>query len=212
MASLIVGGSTRSSSVDNTAEEQKTRFADIRGPEAAKGTCHKCGGGLARGNSALACLCGTCGTRFHTSDCGARLANSGYTGSTDVCPKVRAPSLRSTAPPPLTQHSHKGAGARVFFLETLLEIQPREGKDLPEPSLRALSPPAFPPPPPRAPTFPFVARRKGRDRLCVDFPFWSFVAWCLTPPTHPLPPNSWLTTGGQLTNPPPKTTKLCQKL
>ena len=53
------------------------------------GTCHKCGGSLRRGNTALARQCPGCATRYHASDCGSRLALSGYTGSSDVCPKVR---------------------------------------------------------------------------------------------------------------------------
>ena len=53
------------------------------------GTCHKCGGSLARGNQSLARQCGACGTRYHASDCGGRLAMSTYFGPPDVCPKVR---------------------------------------------------------------------------------------------------------------------------
>ena len=51
---------------------------DLMGKEAARGTCHKCGGSLSRGNSDLAKQCGACGTRFHMSDCGGRLAAAGY--------------------------------------------------------------------------------------------------------------------------------------
>ena len=66
---------------------------DVTGAEAATGgACHRCGGSLSRGGGShqLARLCGRCGTRFHTSDCGGRLAASGYEGPFDCCPKVRA--------------------------------------------------------------------------------------------------------------------------
>jgi len=64
---------------------------DLIGKEAAQGTCHKCGGSLSRGNSDLAKQCGACGTRFHMSDCGGRLAAAGYYKEFDQCPKVRQP-------------------------------------------------------------------------------------------------------------------------
>ena len=64
---------------------------DLMGKEAARGTCHKCGGSLSRGNSDLAKQCGACGTRFHMSDCGGRLAAAGYHEEFDQCPKVRQP-------------------------------------------------------------------------------------------------------------------------
>jgi hypothetical protein len=43
-----------------------------------------------RGNLALAMQCVRCGTRFHGSDCGGKLADAGYTDMHDKCPKVRA--------------------------------------------------------------------------------------------------------------------------
>mmetsp|Transcript_7397 Transcript_7397/g.27860 ORF Transcript_7397/g.27860 Transcript_7397/m.27860 type:complete len:502 (-) Transcript_7397:1697-3202(-) len=57
------------------------------GDEAGRGTCHKCGGKLSRGNLALAMQCGGCKTRFHGSDCGGKLADAGYTDMHDKCPK-----------------------------------------------------------------------------------------------------------------------------
>lgn len=76
---------------------------DLVGKEAARGTCHKCGGSLSRGNSDLAKQCGACGTRFHMSDCGGRLAAAGYHEEFDQCPKVRQPepmlSDLANAPP-----------------------------------------------------------------------------------------------------------------
>ena len=59
------------------------------GMEAAMGTCHKCGGSLCRGRKEFASLCGECGTRFHSIDCGDRLQRSGYQGMSEQCPKVR---------------------------------------------------------------------------------------------------------------------------
>lgn len=67
---------------------------DITGVDAATGTCHKCGGSLSRGNPALATLCGTCGTRFHASDCGNRLEEAGYPNMGHLCPKVRQDTTR----------------------------------------------------------------------------------------------------------------------
>mmetsp|Transcript_358 Transcript_358/g.1194 ORF Transcript_358/g.1194 Transcript_358/m.1194 type:complete len:500 (-) Transcript_358:193-1692(-) len=57
------------------------------GEVCAKGACHKCGGNLSRGNLALAMQCVGCGTRFHGSDCGGKLADAGYTDMHDKCPK-----------------------------------------------------------------------------------------------------------------------------
>lgn len=59
------------------------------GKVAAIGTCHKCGGSLRRGRKEIASLCKTCGTRFHSIDCGNRLQISGYPGMSEQCPKVR---------------------------------------------------------------------------------------------------------------------------
>jgi len=70
------------------------RGHDLTGKEAAQGTCHKCGGSLSRGNAGLAKQCGACGTRFHMSDCGGRLAAAGYQDVFDQCPKVRRPESR----------------------------------------------------------------------------------------------------------------------
>ena len=70
------------------------RGHDLTGKEAAQGTCHKCGGSLSRGNADLAKQCGACGTRFHMSDCGGRLAAAGYHDVFDQCPKVRRPESR----------------------------------------------------------------------------------------------------------------------
>ena len=70
------------------------RGHDLTGKEAAQGTCHKCGGSLSRGNAGLAKQCGACGTRFHMSDCGERLAAAGYHDVFDQCPKVRRPESR----------------------------------------------------------------------------------------------------------------------
>lgn len=70
------------------------RGHDLTGKEAAQGTCHKCGGSLSRGNADLAKQCGACGTRFHMSDCGGRLAAAGYQDVFDQCPKVRRPESR----------------------------------------------------------------------------------------------------------------------
>ena len=61
----------------------------IVGKVAAIGTCHKCGGSLRRGRKEIASLCKTCGTRFHSIDCGNRLQIAGYPGMSEKCPKVR---------------------------------------------------------------------------------------------------------------------------
>ena len=83
---------------------------DLMGKEAAGGTCHKCGGSLSRGNSDLAKQCGACGTRFHMSDCGGRLAAAGYHEEFDQCPKVRQPepmlSDLANAPPTRPPQTH----------------------------------------------------------------------------------------------------------
>jgi len=75
---------------------------DVSGEGAARGTCHKCGGSMSRGNKALARKCGGCGTSFHASDCGQRLANAGCKGPYDVCPKVRGDEPRDARSPSRT--------------------------------------------------------------------------------------------------------------
>jgi Zn finger protein HypA/HybF involved in hydrogenase expression len=71
---------------EGTPSDENPVFA---GKVAAIGTCHKCGGSLRRGRKEIASLCKTCGTRFHSIDCGNRLQISGYPGMSEHCPKVR---------------------------------------------------------------------------------------------------------------------------
>jgi hypothetical protein len=92
MASSVVGPKTKALIASKLAAEQREAEQDdltIRGSEAASGTCHRCGGGLARGNRDNACACKACGTRFHAMDCGDRLLAVGFEELSDACPKVR---------------------------------------------------------------------------------------------------------------------------
>ena len=93
-------------------ENVASTSADIVGKDAAKGTCHKCGGSLSRGNPELAKLCGTCGTRFHASDCGKRLAQVGFPYAGHLCPKVRDLLRIPHAPPRPRPYSHPTPGTR----------------------------------------------------------------------------------------------------
>ena len=88
-----------SSGDDPTLRAPTVPGADVVGAEAAKGTCHNCGGSMARGNVELAKMCGACGTRFHASDCGGRLAGAGLHHAVGQCPKVRAEDERAGAFP-----------------------------------------------------------------------------------------------------------------
>ena len=96
---------------------------DLMGKEAARGTCHKCGGSLSRGNSDLAKQCGACGTRFHMSDCGGRLAAAGnHEELFDQCPKVRQPEpmlsdLANAPPDPPARPRHISAPALLLGSE-----------------------------------------------------------------------------------------------
>jgi hypothetical protein len=94
-------------------ENDAMTSADIVGKEAAKGTCHKCGGSLHRGNPELAKLCGTCGTRFHASDCGNRLEQAGFPKAGHLCPKVRVFSCIAHARPRPRPSSNPTPGTRV---------------------------------------------------------------------------------------------------
>ena len=96
---------------DSTALSLLTQqtCAVILDGEDRKGTCHKCGGNLSRGHNTLAMQCGGCGTRFHGSDCGGRLADAGNLDWHDKCPKVRA-RLRRT----LRVIGSRGFGAKAL--------------------------------------------------------------------------------------------------
>ena len=104
---------------------------DLMGKEAARGTCHKCGGSLSRGNSDLAKQCGACGTRFHMSDCGGRLAAAGYHEEFDQCPKVRQPepmlSDLANAPPDPDRPRQLSAPVPPSWIRTFQSIFSRGG-------------------------------------------------------------------------------------
>ena len=59
------------------AKDEEDSKEDVQGRKAAKGSCHCCGGMLKR-NPDFAKVCGTCGARFHTYDCGRRRGNAGF--------------------------------------------------------------------------------------------------------------------------------------
>ena len=59
------------------AKDEEDSKEDVQGRKAAKGSCHCCGGMLKR-NPDFAKVCGTCGARFHTYDCGNRRGNAGF--------------------------------------------------------------------------------------------------------------------------------------
>jgi hypothetical protein len=86
-----------SSGDDPTLRAPTVPGADVVGAEAAKGTCHNCGGSMARGNVELAKMCGACGTRFHASDCG------GAPRRRAVSEGTRGRRARGRLPPPVTR-------------------------------------------------------------------------------------------------------------
>lgn len=59
------------------AKDEEDSKEDVQGRKAAKGSCHCCGGMLKR-NPDFAKVCGTCGARFHTYDCGNRRGDAGF--------------------------------------------------------------------------------------------------------------------------------------
>jgi len=59
------------------AKDEEYSQEDVQGRKAAKGSCHCCGGMLKR-NPDFAKVCGTCGARFHTYDCGNRRGDAGF--------------------------------------------------------------------------------------------------------------------------------------
>ena len=59
------------------AKDEEDSKEDVQGRKAARGSCHCCGGMLKR-NPDFAKVCGTCGARFHTYDCGNRRGDAGF--------------------------------------------------------------------------------------------------------------------------------------
>ena len=103
------------------AKDEEDSKEDVQGRKAAKGSCHCCGGMLKR-NPDFAKVCGTCGARFHTYDCGNRRSEAGFTNF-DQCPRVGVlPSSilhASTRPGPVFYTPRPAKVCRTFQPEPL---------------------------------------------------------------------------------------------
>lgn len=95
----------------------KEKKEDVKGSEAAIGSCHCCGGMLQRIPES-ARRCGTCGARYHAYDCGNRRSQAGFTNF-DQCPRVSVlppsnPAYRLVRGPCST-HNLPSRRTRTFF-------------------------------------------------------------------------------------------------
>ena len=103
------------------AKDEEDSKEDVQGRKAAKGSCHCCGGMLKR-NPDFAKVCGTCGARFHTYDCGNRRGDVGFRDFSKclrvshISARIRRGSRPGTGAPHQPHRSKDAAEERAVFI------------------------------------------------------------------------------------------------